>query len=52
MQELQQRANTLSVANSQMHSELDRLRAEVSHLKTLLMHQGGQAALEGLPSST
>lgn len=49
MQELQQRANTLSVANAQMHSELDRLRDEVAQLKNMLMHQGGEAALEGLP---
>eukprot|EP00048_Salpingoeca_helianthica_P015510 m.227144 g.227144 ORF g.227144 m.227144 type:complete len:124 (+) comp17127_c0_seq1:31-402(+) len=42
MQELQQKANTLSVANSQMQAELAQLREEISQMKTIL---GGDKAL-------
>ncbi len=48
MQELHQRASTLSVANAQMTSEITRLKDEVSQLKSYLLAQGGPAALEGL----
>eukprot|EP00047_Mylnosiga_fluctuans_P002684 m.225507 g.225507 ORF g.225507 m.225507 type:complete len:115 (-) comp11273_c0_seq1:102-446(-) len=36
MQELQQKANTLSVANTQMQNELAQLRDEIAQMKAIL----------------